>query len=298
MADGILLLDAEGRIKLTNRAAVTILERKQEELINSKFIIPPMDKIMEIEILAGDHKKYLTLNAVKTTLGNETVYLVTLRDITELKITAAKIQNLSIRLVEAQEKERRQIGHDLHDEVGGALTGIKLALTRAQKQLGEKAVHELGYVNELLDETMEMVSTLSHTMRPDILDEFGLAEALDWYIERYTKQTGIRVAFKHNISEARFSSIIESTVYRIIQESLTNVARYAAVKHVSVHLLSRSKKLIIKIEDRGKGFDFEQVKPTSSGISGMQDRAFLVGGNLEVNSSPGKGTSVNCELPL
>jgi signal transduction histidine kinase len=145
---------------------------------------------------------------------------------------------------------------------------------------------------------MDLVSNLSYNMRPDILNEFGLIEALKDYFERYTKQTGIKVSFKQQKLEERYPEIIQTSAYRIIQESLTNVARYADVNKVTVSMRSDSEKLYLQVEDQGCGFDPQQLDTTSSGIIGMQDRALVAGGELVVDSSPGKGTCVTCELSL
>lgn len=209
-----------------------------------------------------------------------------------------RVRILSHRLVTVQEKERQEISHELHDEVGGALTAIKLALGRSQKKLGDKAQLELKNVNALLDKAMDLVSKLSQNMRPAILDEFGLVEALKWYFERYTEQTGIKVSFKQQKFDERCHESIKITAYRIIQESLTNVAHYAGVEQVNVSVHTDLDKLYIRVEDGGCGFDPFRIGTTSSGITGMQDRAFVAGGKLAVNSSPGEGTCVTCELPL
>jgi PAS domain S-box-containing protein len=298
MADGVVVVDSNGYIEFANPAATVIFDLPEKELIGYPLGLPASRGIAEIETQIGKQTKTLEINSVRINWDDRPAYLVTLRDITQQKRDRERIRTLSFRLVEAQEKERRQIGHELHDEVGGALTGIKLLLTKSIKSLGEKAQSELKDVNDLLDETMDLVSTLSHNMRPDILDEFGLAEALRWYFEIYTRQTGIEVRFRQVKLDERYPSAIETTAYRIIQEALTNVARYAGVKTATVTVRGDSGKLYIQVHDRGCGFDPGQIDFTSSGISGMQDRALVVGGKLVVDSSPGRGTCVTCELPL
>jgi signal transduction histidine kinase len=298
MAEGVIVVDSGGHIQFTNPAAAGIFNLPESDFIGYHFGIPATVGITEFDTLVGQQRKILELNAVKTTWGDEHGYLITLRDITGQKRATERIRLLSHRLVEAQEKERRRIGHELHDEVGGALTSIKLALGRSEKKLGEKSQSELKNVDDLLDETMDLVSNLSYNMRPDILNEFGLIEAMKDYFERFTKRTGIKVSFKQQKLEERYPEIIQTTAYRIIQESLTNAARYADVNKVTVSVKSDSEKLYIQVEDHGCGFDPQQLDTTSSGISGMQDRASVAGGELVVDSSPGKGTCVTCELPL
>jgi signal transduction histidine kinase len=128
----------------------------------------------------------------------------------------------------------------------------------------------------------------------------GLVPALLWLFERYTTQTGIQVDFKHGDIERRFDPDIETAAYRIVQEALTNVARYAGVNDVYVRLWVDQMKLYIQIEDQGEGFEPQAAisAGTSSGLSGMHERAMLLGGNLEINSAPEKGTQITAELPI
>jgi signal transduction histidine kinase len=152
-----------------------------------------------------------------------------------------------------------------------------------------------GFVEELID----MVSNLSANIRPDILSEFGLPEACQCYFERYTKTTGINVEFKHNLAGERFPEIIEVTAYRIIQEALSNAARHAGVDKVSVSLDCHGERMHVAVSDQGKGFNPVKLESTAfRGITGMRDRAYLAGGELEVQSEPGRGTIVICRLPL
>lgn len=298
MAEGVIVVDNQGFILFGNPAAAAIFDLPEKELPGYHFGVPAALGITDIELPAGQQTKTIELDSVEVIWDGQQGYLATLRDITQQKRAAEMIRTLSYRLVEAQEKERREIGHELHDEVGGALTAVKMALSRAKKKLGEKSSSELNRVDEILDETMDTVSTLSQNMRPDILSDFGLTEALKWHFERYTGQTGIKVHFKQKLDAQKYADTIETTAYRIIQEALTNVARYAGVKEVTVDIHSDSEKLYIRVEDRGRGFDPQQLEEALGGITGMQDRAFLAGGELFVDSSPGRGTCVSCELPL
>jgi signal transduction histidine kinase len=135
-------------------------------------------------------------------------------------------------------------------------------------------------------------------MRPEILEEHGLVDALEAYFYEYSRNTAIAVDFSHKGFDRRLPDEIEVTAYRIIQEALTNVARYAEVDRVRVRLDLDDRRLQIEIEDRGKGFDLEHTEKSSFGVSGMQDRAYLVGGELSIHSSPGFGTQISCQIPL
>jgi signal transduction histidine kinase len=208
---------------------------------------------------------------------------------------------LSHRLVEVQETERRGIARELHDEVGQVLTGLKLLLETVARNPGEKSAEALAHAQNLLKEITARVRDLSLELRPSMLDDLGLIHALVWLIERFKSQTGIAIAFVHTgVEGRRFSPEIETSAYRIIQEALTNVARHAGTKTAEVHVWASSELLAVQVEDQGKGFDPDAAARAhaSSGLTGMRERAELLGGRLTIDSSPGKGTSVSADFPL
>jgi PAS domain S-box-containing protein len=212
---------------------------------------------------------------------------------------AAQLQSLSRRLVEVQEEDRRAIGRELHDEFGQTLTGLKILLEMALRLPHESASAKMEQAQALLGELVERVSRLTLELRPPMLDDLGLLPALLWHIDRFTKQSGIGVDFKHaGIEGQRFAKEIETAGYRIIQESLTNIARHAGVKTAAVQVTARHGEIEIHIEDRGCGFDAGSALAAGSGLSGMRERARLLGGRLMVESSPGRGTRLDFTIPL
>lgn len=220
------------------------------------------------------------------------------RQIAEHFKTEDKVRALSYRLIRAQEEERRRIGQEMHDTMGGAITLLKLTLYKMQTAVNEPARPMLEEINEIVDELADEVTTLSCTLRPGILAEAGLAAALESYFELYTRRANIRVNFGLDGANGRFPEPVETTAYRIVQEALTNVARHAGVNEVKVTMEADHDVLRLRIEDHGGGFDPGKLARESSGILGMHDRAFLAGGTLTIDSSPGKGTLVTCDLPL
>ena len=225
------------------------------------------------------------------------------RDELEIRVAerTAELSALSHRLVEAQETERRKIARELHDEIGQALTGLKLVLGTAVRQSDEKRLESLVQAQSILSDLMGRVRDLSLDLRPSVLDDLGLLHALLWHIERYAKQTGVQVDFDHDgLDGLRFRSEIETSAFRIVQEALTNVARYAAVDHADLRALVTEGVLTIQIKDRGAGFDvdFALNAHRSIGLAGMRERARLLNGSLTIDSSPGKGTSITARLPL
>jgi signal transduction histidine kinase len=218
----------------------------------------------------------------------------------ELSQANAALTAMSLRLVEVQEAERRFIARELHDEVGQMLTGLKLILETSCHPETDAQREAMGEATGLIDELMERVRQLSVDLRPQMLDDLGLLTALDWHFQRYFKQTGVRVRFKHSPLAERLPTQLETAAFRIAQEALTNVARYAGVKEATVRLWTDGERLRVQIEDQGAGFDAEQALalPNSTGLTGMKERAQLLGGEFTLESAPGAGTRLTVELPM
>jgi PAS domain S-box-containing protein len=212
---------------------------------------------------------------------------------------AQRLQSLSLHLLEVQEQERRRLSRELHDEIGQSLTGLRLTLERGER-LGEAGLREaVGEARRLLRGLTGQVRDLSLNLRPTMLDDFGLLPALLWLLERYTAQTGVTVDFHHEGLERRFSPEGETAAYRIVQEALTNVARHAGVEAAEVRISLDRKTLRLEIMDRGAGFGAptELAGAASCGLSGMKQRAALLGGKLHIVTAPGEGTRLTAEWP-
>lgn len=210
-----------------------------------------------------------------------------------------RLRALSLRLVEVQETERRFMAHELHDEIGQLLTGLKLTLELPGHEAAEPLSENVREAIAVVDELMNRVRQLSLDLRPQVLDDLGLMPALDWLFKRYLKQTGIRVHFKHAFVRRRLPSQLETAAFRIVQEALTNIARHAGVQEASVRLWLDEDKLGVQIEDAGAGFDGEQAlaRHASSGVAGMRERALMLGGEFTLEAKPGNGTRLTVELP-
>jgi len=224
-----------------------------------------------------------------------------------------RLQMLSRQLLDVQEAERRHIARELHDEVGQALTGLKLLLDMSTRLPPDEAtasvrklhdprkLHDLREAQAMVNELMALVRDLSLDLRPAMLDDLGLLPTLLWHFDRYTAQTDVGVTFKHiGLEGRRFAPEVETAAYRIVQEALTNVARHAGVSEVAVRLWADQETLGVQIEDRGTGFDPEAALAAgdTTGLAGMRERAVLLGGQLTVESASGAGTCVRAELPL
>ncbi len=221
--------------------------------------------------------------------------------IDQLRASQENLQTLSKRLLSIQEAERRKIARELHDEVGQALTGIGLMLDAAAHADTNETSAQLEYARTLVIDLMDRVSRLSLELRPTLLDDLGLIPTLVWHTNRYSSQTNIQVNLKHSgLENRRFIPEIETAAYRIVQEALTNVARYAQVNQASVTLWCDQNVLGIQVEDEGAGFDPESALAAgcSGGLIGMQERALLLNGTLTIESASGQGTRVLAEIPV
>ena len=251
---------------------------------------------------------YVALVRVPFSLpGGQVENFAIYRDITQrkraqeaLREFADRLQTLSRRLLEIQEAERRQLGRELHDEIGQLLTGLRLLLKPNDDASADVVKTRFEQARVIVDDLLERVRGLSFDLRPAALDQFGLLPALLALFERYVDQTGVLVDFKHEGVEGRFAPEVETTAYRIVQEALTNVARHAGVSEVTVSVRATADMLRLYVEDRGRGFDPEVAwaTPRSSGLAGMQERVLLLDGHLTIESRPRAGTKLTAELPL
>jgi signal transduction histidine kinase len=233
---------------------------------------------------------YLRLNQV----------LAIVRDVTEQRDSLQQMEALSIRLLALQEDERGRIAHDLHDEVGQTLTAALLQLEQVVIRTGEAARLECDQLRMTLQELTRYVRNLALELRPAILDDMGLGQALVSMAQRYQVQTHIHISVFLWGIDRRFTREVETAAYRIIQEALTNVARYAQVKQVGVKLKVEDQLLHIEIEDRGVGFEVRRTlrEKETQGLRSMRERALLLHGTFRIKSTLGQGTCVSVELPL
>lgn len=225
----------------------------------------------------------------------------------ELEAQREALRQVSLRLVNAQEEERRRISRELHDELGQALTALKINLDVARRALPDdvpsKLSHSIHEATSLAVQTLETARSLSLELRPSMLDDLGLISALRWEIDRYEQRTGQKISFESELAGSLLRPELEITLYRIITEALTNVARHANANHIRVHLRVDNRQVFAEVEDDGVGFDVADLFSSSAerqslGLVSMRERAELLGGRLEVISQPGNGTTVRVRCPL
>ena len=203
------------------------------------------------------------------------------------------------RVVAGQELERRRLARELHDETGQALTSILLGLRSVEET---KSADELrsatSDLRELVVATLQDVRRLAVQLRPKALDDFGLAAALERLAQTFSETTEMHVELEAQLGEARLPAEVETTLYRIVQEALTNIVKHAEATKVSILLVRKATTATVVIEDDGKGFDIEDVRAEGMGLAGMRERVELHDGRLTVESSPTSGTTLVAEVSL
>ncbi len=221
----------------------------------------------------------------------------------ELKRKEEMRVQLLAKVISAQEEERKRIARELHDETGQALTSLMVGLRFLEDSATTAAGEKIAELRALAAQTLDEVHHLATELRPSLLDDLGLGAAIQRYIEEYSDKMNISVdSHISGLSGQRLPPEIEVAVYRITQEALTNIAKYADATNVSVVLRYRNSSLVAVIEDNGKGFDVRNVMASEDskklGLFGMYERASLIGGKLTIESKPASGTTIFLEVHL
>lgn len=302
------------------RAALTEVVPKRESIIriseeiralNRTALINQQTIIADIHRVAERRSWQLLGAALAFSLGIAvlaTVYSARLEKRLRLQ-QAVEVQNsrhlqlLSAKLITAQEEERQSLARELHDEVGQTLTAIKVELAVAERRLNASgaAGELLKDAQAIADGALHTVRDLSHLLHPALLDDLGLAAALDWYLQSFSKRCNIPTRLEQHAMEARLPPAVELAAYRIVQEATTNVARHANARHCRVTLRRELDRLEINIEDDGNGFDRNLIEETAGrrglGLLGMRERAAQLKGTVRIDTALGAGTRVNVSLP-
>jgi two-component system sensor histidine kinase UhpB len=219
----------------------------------------------------------------------------------EVRRSRARLAELTAHIEQVKEQERTRIAREIHDDLGGNLTAIKMALAMLsrrlppeQPQLAEKA----AYVDSLVDRTIDAVHRISLDLRPSMLD-FGIVAALEWQIREFEQQMGIACSFSCNEKEIALSLDHATALFRIFQEALTNIAKHARASRVVVRLQRQQEEICLAITDNGTGIAAaDRAKPKSFGLRGMSERAQALGGTLALSGAPGGGTIVTIRIRL
>ncbi|MEO6545391.1 MAG: PAS domain-containing protein [Nitrospiraceae bacterium] len=225
----------------------------------------------------------------------------------EIAVAYERLRNLTLRLERTKEEERKRIARELHDEFGQRLTGLKLDLATLCKQLTKgtamsqpELIEKLQSMAALVDDSIQLVRKVASSLRPSILDDFGLVPALQWQAREFEARAGIpcETALSADLSERKLDPDRSSALFRIAQELLTNVMRHAHASRVRLTLREESDGLLLEVSDDGRGIaEREYVNPTTLGLRGLQERVALFSGTLQIHGEQGKGTTVRAWIP-
>lgn len=318
----VYIKDAAGRYRLVNpqyEALFGIINQDVQGKTDDQVLPPEVAcqfSASDRKVLQGKHslqieeeipqpdgtRTYLTVKfAVYDEAGGIEGVCGIATDITAVKKAQNQLRRFSASIMANQEKERSALARELHDELGQVLTALRMDTVWIRERLRDKdpaAVERALTMCGLIDKTIEDVRGLAHRLRPGVLDDLGLVDALEHYTTEFEKRTGITCIFDHRTIPAT-NDTVATAAYRITQEALTNVARHAGASRVDVVLKTENQILNLAVIDDGRGFDYrEHDEAGGLGLAGMHERAALSGGQLEVQSRMGKGTRVNYQVPL
>ncbi len=214
-----------------------------------------------------------------------------------------KQNNISKFLIKAQEEERKKIARELHDEIGQALTAIKINLEILRKKLDPNLLSYIEDSINLIDKTIDQVRNLSLNLRPSLLDDLGLSPSLKWYIEKGKNRSNLNIEYIFDFDQEKINKDLAIVIFRIIQESIINIIKHAQAKNVFLEVKEEEKNIIINIKDDGIGFDAENIwekvkEGRALGILGIKERVELFNGKMELKSKRGEGTEIRVVLPF
>src|ERR1017187_4851488 len=216
----------------------------------------------------------------------------------------AELQNLSLRLLKVQDEERRKLSRDLHDSTGQTLAALKISVSFLQENCKQdpSKMALVSEVAQLADQAIEEIRTMSYLLHPPLLDEVGFACAAEWYIEGFAKRSGVNVSMDIATDHERLPTSMEIALFRVLQESLTNVHRHSGAAQVRVYFRHQLEKIILEIRDDGCGIPAERRLREASaesgvGLAGMRERMNELNGKLEIESD-GHGTTLRAIVPF
>jgi len=333
--DAVITVDELQRIVVFNRAAETVLGCSRtaalgaplERFLPERFRpahrghVEAFGRVGETNRRMGDSTVLKALRAdgveipieasiSQSSADGRRLFTVILRDISRrkdaedaLRQSQAELRELSAQVLQAREDEKTHIARELHDELGQQLTALKMDLAWARERLPDGRADlagKLARMNATLDTTVAATRRISADLRPLMLDDLGLAEAAEWLVEDFAERTGIPCDLELEDPEAvsALGSLTATAIYRMLQESLTNVARHAQATHVHVTLGIESDEVVLRVEDDGRGItDEDRRKTRSFGLKGLRERAHYLGGTAEIAPAPQGGTRVSVRVP-
>ena len=324
----ILLTGPDGAVYPANEAACRMFDLSEEELCNMGKagivdITDPGLKIAlkerkksgkffgELTLIRKNQERFQAKVSASTFTNAEGQHFTSMiiRDLTDLKKTesrlkesSAKMQEFARHLEEAREIERSRIALNLHDDLGQRLMALNLDLAWIKSRMGvqSQAVRQkLDEMNQMINDTVDSIKEITSFLRPAILYELGLIPAFNWQLKKFSRQSGLTCRFVYEPKDYNIDSHILLILFRILQESLTNIHRHAKASVVKVCLNQKKTKISLIIKDNGIGIDESKINSsTSFGLAGIRERVNSVNGNVSVRGIKGEGTVIKLTLPL
>lgn len=325
VTDAILIIDEQGMVAGVNPAAEKMTGWSAEELIGKihfceicqgmancleeascvdcfakKLSVPSFE--MKVRTKSG--KEYpVTASSTQLTDHTSKTLVVVMRDMSEQqRMERERFQRMMTNyVIQAQEEERKRVSRDLHDGVGQALYSILVGLkVVGQLDLEQPIKNHLQDVQQMTTRALEEIKNMAVELRPSALDDLGLVPAIRSYTKRFEQTFGIETELVTLGAKRRYASTVETALYRICQESMTNAAKYADANKIVVRLEDSGDRAELFVKDDGCGFDTDQIRiqGTGLGLYGMRERANLLGGTVNIQSAPGQGTVIHVMIPL
>lgn len=220
----------------------------------------------------------------------------------KLKISGERLRDLSAYLQSSREQERTSIAREVHDDLGQALTALKMDLFWLERRLPKDQkplIEKTKSMEKVLDAAIESIERIITALRPGILDDLGLGEAIEWQAGDFQNRTGVKCRINIDLADAAIGKEHSTAIFRIVQEALTNVARHANATIVDINLKMKAGELMLEVKDNGKGIPKKKIShPKSFGLMGIRERAHVLDGKSKIKASRNKGTSVTVVIPV
>lgn len=323
MAEGAVITDADGTILWVNDAFCAIYGYARDEVIgkNPRILKSGRHENTVYSNLWNSLKttghwrgelwnkrksgeifpEEISIRALRGANGQIRRYISIFSDITERKRAEEDLQELTGFLQTVREEERKRIAREIHDELGQSLTALRIDLASLRSKCADgdpRIVDKLDSAFQTTVRTLDTVRRISEDLRPGMLDDLGLAAAIQHHVEKFSERTGIPCTLAMNREEFEIGDKVATAVFRIVQEALTNVARHAEASHVSIAINDTGEAIELSVEDDGRGMDMAAPAAIKSfGLLGMRERAKMLGGRFDIASEPGKGTRIKAWLP-
>jgi PAS domain S-box-containing protein len=327
--DAILTIDQHGHIQLVNRIAEFTFGYRSEEILGKPFRVLLPERVLETYLKDRSHGlqawlstltgKTIELTGVRKErdefplelslscceVNNQLTFTAIVRDITERKRLEEALRILNNRIVNAQEEERKRISRELHDEIGQSLATINIGLQLIRDKVPESNKHIIDDLEEAIGDIKHVIRSLrelSSHLHPHIIDDLGLVPAIRWLANEVSERSSITVNLMAPYSMGRYSPDVELLMFRICQESLTNVVKHAQADRVDISIERTATRLRLLVQDNGRGFNIEEKTKLNGasgvGLVGMKERAASIGGKFNITSSRRKGTKVLVTIPI